>query len=234
MTTVSTRCAHLFGPAIALLAVGCATGSDMAPPGVGASGALDAGGDTSVERRPDGGHHGADSASDASSSPRRDASALHDATSHDSASPVDSARIPDAEAPVDAAPTFQILAVVDGTSLTPVNASAFADEAHCGTGGYSVSIYFSGPDLGPQSRFGMCLTTVESGCTATQGIEWVPDDGTSDTYNDTGKASCGLDITELGPTEVVGSFMGTLTNYAVTPTTNLTVRAQFAVQVAPQ
>jgi hypothetical protein len=129
------------------------------------------------------------------------------------------------------APNYTIAATVNGVSLTPANVVAISDPTDCGTGGYSVSLYFTGPGLGPNTRFGMCLSSVMTGCTTKQGIEYQPDDGSGATYNDNGTSTCGLQVTSLPPGNIVGSFDGPLTNYSVP--TILTVSLGFNTPLTP-
>jgi hypothetical protein len=128
--------------------------------------------------------------------------------------PNDSGPDPGADSGADAVVASFETATVNGTALTPSMISAFADTTDCGPGGYSVSLYFTGSGLGANTRFGMCLSSMMTGCSSAQGIEYLPDDGSGDTYNDDGTSMCGLTITSIPPGNIAGSFNGTLTDYS--------------------
>ena len=94
-------------------------------------------------------------------------------------------------------------------SATPT----FIDEtASTGTASPELALYFTAPGLGPKTRIVLGITG-GTGCTSGALGQWVqyqPDDGTFYTYDDNGTSSCGLDVTSIAPSHIVGSFTGTV------------------------
>jgi hypothetical protein len=133
---------------------------------------------------------------------------------HDGGASSDSGAPEDSGSPSDGGSSFFAAATVDGAQLTKSSVTAAADSANCGAGGYAVSVYFTGPGLGPNTRFAMCLNSVSSGCGAAGPpfIQYQPDDGSFDTYFDDGTSTCGLDVAALPPGDITGAFNGTLTD----------------------
>ncbi len=108
-------------------------------------------------------------------------------------------------------PPLNFEITVDGKTTTNLSYST-RDDTVDGKLRRSACFQFKGPSgIGPQANFCAYAFAPGGGCaTNGVGVQYQPDDGSFDTFFDSGDATCGFTATSASATRFAGSFAGTL------------------------